>query len=464
MYNPVAGLAGMANSYDNQSENTLLFPLREQSDTIHPSLFWTSIVLLFLIIHFPKDKILPLISELANAIRNSCIYDILHNWSPVILTALMNSPNDIYIAVVAPVKQFCFTVSIIILAHPNVLSIYCYKAIWSYADIKRRIYTTVYIFFSLFILMLPLGLRSQGVSYGWMSIAPFDANSGWQYRRLLMPAMAHILGLYGLWYYFFSLFLTFLLIYWIISWLDFKDIKLNFIGLLSLTTSIFISYGFQFPGYPDQLFYLFLVIASCVPLTRRGCVGIIVLCLSVHEFSIFVLLPLVLFFIPRQCLRNVIIVVFLYFFIFLMSFNFDIHGVVNSQIIVSHKSAIDYFLEQPALLLLGIFFSYKLLWLLLGLAFVRAYNAGDRRLALSSLAVLLCPLIMLPIAVDTSRLAGTGFMALLFSLYILKKYKSRNNLIWHGIFYGNLVIPPLYVGLNTGIILIPDCTKWPALW
>jgi predicted membrane protein len=77
-------------------------------------------------------------------------------------------------------------------------------------------------------------------------------------------------------------------------------------------------------------------------------------------------------------------------------------------------------------------------------------------MAIQVIALLVAGIVMTLFAIDTSRLIGWSFYALLFSIGTLyQENKSSSQKIAKAIFLVNLLIPALYVGLNLGMFLPP---------
>lgn len=321
---------------------------------------------------------------------------------------------------------------------------------------------SVILFLVFLILIRPYGgefaLGSQGVAYGHYSLEVFNQPYGWTHRRVLMPFIAGLFGLTGeRGYYYFFLILTLALVIVLFNEYWQKTREMKSLGVLSkgviffsFLTSSFFSFQFQFPGYVDVLFLLFGAILMFWVTSEVGIITLIVLSLCVHENALFLLAPMLLYrkFKHVRSLGWCILILYGLFWFF--SAKFSLRGLFLAQTEIGSKTALQYFTEAPQLAIWGIFYAYKLFWvlLLIGLA-----STLSRKESYTDIAVLLMPLVTLPVAVDTSRLAGIGYLGILILLFkILGQDQIKLN---RGVFILaciNLTIPPFYVGLNTGFI------------
>ncbi len=98
---------------------------------------------------------------------------------------------------------------------------------------------------------------------------------------------------------------------------------------------------------------------------------------------------------------------------------------------------------------LGLFFAFKLGWLIIFTALLGWINHRAWKEFLLVVALLIAGIVMTLMGIDTSRLAGWAFPALLFSWKFISKDQNplRKNILKFAIL-ANLLIPPLYVGLN----------------
>src|SRR5262245_32452715 len=265
-------------------------------------LFSLSIVVLFAIVHFAADM-LPGINNTGR---------------PGSEAANASQAEYVWIAV----KGIAFRISVILLAIPLVGSFYCFLRSLGSRQLRKALLLSFLVFIVLSILCFPYndggGLRSMGADYGVISSDPFAVKSGFFYRRLLQPGVAYVLGFGGpQLYYVFTLVVTYLLVLtttiamqcWLSSSISVtgsenpsislkqsgKDDAWIFLVVLSVATASFIAFHFQFPGYPEQIGYICLLIMAVVPMRTQTRWSAVALSLASHEIMIFVLAPVIVF-------------------------------------------------------------------------------------------------------------------------------------------------------------------------
>jgi hypothetical protein len=295
----------------------------------------------------------------------------------------------------------------------------------------------------------PLGL---GVDYSLKSVSPFNQIEDWQSTRLLMPALSYFLFLRGTWpFYGFFLALTVLFIAVLYAWMR-HNAKLSLWEFLSLCTVSFVSFQFQVPGYPDVLVYLFFLLVMQEKFSPASKLSLLLLALIANETSFFVGLVLAWRYLSRKEQVAYLIGLGLYVAVWVALSNFDVGAVLASRN-VEGMSGMQWVLQNPLLELFGIFMGYKALWLLIGWAVVVAFRSGRLEDAKFIIATLIAAVLMTLSAVDTSRLMGYAFPALLISVSVLKNtvFGKFGKTAFALIFIFNLLIPSVYVGLNAGV-------------
>jgi hypothetical protein len=445
----------------------MIFPEAEDSRNPSRVLVWSAVVLLFLIIHFPHDV----------RLLDGVLYSLQH--SEMLNTALTKisgkyarSTHDTLIelavrSLIVPAKAIGFLFSVVVLFFPIVSSLKTARWLWSDGKLKQRCLDAMLLFSGLALLVIPRFLQSLGDEYGRMSLSPFTEPRGLYHKRLLMPACAHLFGASGyLWYFFFSLLCTCALIFTTRLWFEAKGIRLTRLVAFSVLTSSFVMYNFQMPGYPEQLAFVLILLGSVVPMTSAGRIAIVALALATHEGLVFVLAPLVWFLFPRRERWQALNVIVVYGIILWIG------GVAAGSALTesfvyrdeSGLTALQYLTAKPFLAFAGVLFAYKLFWFIILASVIAALRSHDVKtpMVLSSLVCL--PLFTLPLAVDASRLVGWGFLGLLCALFILhtKGVFSERQLQYISI--ANLIIPSCYVGLNSGVNLLPGIyTVWQSV-
>ena len=293
---------------------------------------------------------------------------------------------------------------------------------------------------------MQLGLLGRGYSRISMSLMGATDPSGLLYRRALMPALAHFTQLQGpFWYLIFSLIVSYGLLVCINWYFSNAGLDLPLYALISVGTSAFFFALLQSPGYPEHLAYILVLLAAVVPMDDLTKVKAGALALLAHEGVMLVLAPLAIFRFTLAARRGTLLVIGAYLIAWLAS-----HGWRPLQVIASHNinglSGWQWAIREPALLVAGIFFTYKLLWILIVWALIRS-PAPERSLIVSMLAVgfLACFL-----GVDTTRMAGFGFIGLLVALAAICRNRGKLPLTAKLVLAANLCVPSLYVGLNVG--------------
>ncbi len=221
------------------------------------------------------------------------------------------------------------------------------------------------------------------------------------------------------------------------------------------------------PGYPDPLFMIWLLLMATFPMSRQSRLSLAACMLATHEGSFAALLPVILCCFPRREMASTLLLFPLYAVCWYLGTSLAPHAAVAAQTMVGDKTSFQWFLSAPGQLLTGIAFAYKLLWIPLGYVTFRLFREGEHWLALALGLLLLCPLILLPLGVDTSRLMGFGFFGLLVGMAIfLREYQSfpRRELMLYFIL-GSILVPSYYVDMNlTGIYaqhgLYPAMHQW----
>lgn len=155
------------------------------------------------------------------------------------------------------------------------------------------------------------------------------------------------------------------------------------------------------------------------------------------------------------------IVILLYGGVWLVSSRFRLAALLSSHD-VAGMSGLQWVQTHPWLAVAGVFFSFKVLWLLPGMAIVKGRaNARDLQF------MILCiggGILLAAAGVDTSRMVGFAFPAFLVALACITKSgaEGQSDRPLAMVFLINLLIPSFAVGLNTGLSLGPGVYR--ALW
>lgn len=318
----------------------------------------------------------------------------------------------------------------------------------------------VALFIVLAVLVTPTTLGGSALQYADTSVVLFTKIAPINnLERLLLPALAHLLFFRGYGFYFvFSLFWIFALICALLFWLSQNRMKLPFWELLSLATTSFILFQFMGPGYPDVLIGIFVLLALALPLSERGLLSLFILSLVSHEGSIFIWAGLVFLFIRRIAWQKFIAILLLYIFMRFLGTGFDFEAIFLPRVIGEMTTG-EWLKYNPDKLLLGIFFAFKLGWIIIALGIYQWIQKREWKTLVSVCVFLGIGGVLAIYGIDTSRLVGWVFPALLFAWKEMESPLSPSlNRVSHFAKALNLLVPPVYVGLN-GIVLLPGLYK-----
>ncbi|MBW7888480.1 MAG: hypothetical protein H3C35_09000 [Bacteroidetes bacterium] len=428
--------------------STLPFTAIDESEQYSPifvRFFVSSILLLLVLTHTPLHFISRWYNETAEYLAACHIFSF-------DVRELFAVQKDFFIqTILTPVRTFLFFISFIVAAIPigASLRIFILQNSKYFLPALKKTYPAL-IVLSLLIIPVKLGLMAGG--YAQMSYHPlgFFDETNQLYQRLLMPALAYLLQMQGMFlYYIFSLCITALLIWLVNIYFMQKGTVLNLIECISLCTSSFIMTQLQSPGYTEQLSYLFLLMVFIVPLSSFAKYSIVVFSLITHEISglSFAVLALVMF--SKKEKISIFMILLLYASCWLMSFGFNIANLLAARN-VGNESGWWWAVQFPYREVLGIGIAYKLLWVVIGAAFFQMNN--ERKIIGGLVAA---ALLFTLGGVDTSRLMGYAFPALLISFYYVKKYSLLKDLYVQRLVWLNLLVPSFYVGTNIGIVFFP---------
>lgn len=348
-------------------------------------------------------------------------------------------------------KAVIFFVAFVVLAFPIAKDSW---SIWrksSWRDILVPLAVALGVMVVSFALTFQRGPLALGVDYSLRSLSPFTQISDWQNTRLLMPALSYFLFLRGTGpFYAFFLALTFLFIAMLYSWTR-AHAALSLWEFLSLCTASFVAYQFQIPGYPDILVFIFFLLVMRSDFGPAAKLSALLLALITFESSFIVGLVLAWKYLPRREQVVYLLAIGLYGFIWLAVWNFDAGAILDSRD-VQGMSGLQWVMQNPALEVFGVLVAFKLLWVVMLWAASSAFPSR-RSEAWFILAVIGAGILMTISAVDTSRLMGFAFPALLVSLSVLTESASprTGRRVLSLLFGVNLLIPSVYVGLNSGM-------------
>jgi hypothetical protein len=441
----------------------IAFKNTEIQEFIPQKLLWAAVIVILLIPHAPKDKVGGAIFKIVQFLSTRL-------WD---LEKPKKLADFVLYNFAIPLKGFCFLLAFLILAYLIGRCIYRAKSFWNELGIKRIAILSLVIFLVLSLFVFPysypgglnphrLGTSGLGNDYGHMSLNPFAENTGWHYRRILKPAIAHFIQMDGVFlYYLFSLLCTYILIFMTLTFIESKiwidchkdrktkrilNPKLRFLVYVSVATSSYIMTDFLWPGYVEQLTFILILLMACIPMNHQARLAAVALCMANHEASGFALIPIIFFCFPRREINQALFVIILYFGIWLASYGLNFYNLLSAHSVVNNKESITQLLiNSPGLAIAGTFFSYKLFWIIFLYVVWMLWHQKDRLTAVAILSIVLIPTFLIFVAADTTRVAGFGILGMLIILCILideysQSPKPSHRLAFTSI-YANIIIP-----------------------
>jgi len=385
--------------------------------------FWFPILVLFLITNIGTDS-------LYNYLEKGMSLFISEYFSRY--TYLNVDVDEFFYKIIVPFKSSLFSIGFIMI----IVGFYKTNKLSINLDYKKSI-TIILI---LVCLVSSIFIKQMGAGYLLSSVEPFTQPTNWYYRRILVPFLSYFThlngGLYNVFHYILVLFLVALSI----KFLNFSGLWKN----ISIFTSGFIIFQFQFPGYVEILIGIFVLMIFSLKLTNYQKLILFGFSLITHESAcVFMFFPIISLFEKKENIFNYLIIFTLYVFTVLLNFKFNFTELFDLQTTIGEKSSLVIFKENIKYVLLGVFFSYKLLWIFVLLFFI------DKRISLkikfSMMIILFFPLIQTYFAIDYSRLSSFGFISLFVILkHINETYKNKK--LINLILLLNLIIPSFYVG------------------
>jgi hypothetical protein len=266
--------------------------------------------------------------------------------------------------------------------------------------------------------------RGLGPAYVHMSENPLGENSELFYRRLLQPVLAHWLGLDGSPnYVWFSLGCTFTLLTAQIHFLRVRSggalmpshrLWQGAMIVLPLATCAQIMLGIEWPGYPEQIAFLFLLIPAFVPMTSAARLGAATLALSGFDGVVFPLAAMILFCFPRRDRVTGFVLIGSYCAMFVISYGFHLATAFQLHYTIGPRSFFGDLVRYPHLVLFGIFAAFKFYWFIVPVVILAALKEGNPRLARGLIALTFSFIPLLLVAWDVTRLTAFSFVGLLF--------------------------------------------------
>ena len=422
----------------NSYKNFISFNTSTQKNFIPWNIFGISVIIIFSVVHLPKDKLHNFVVKLLQALPAQ-VFEAFFNKDDPQHIAAQYMAGGIVNKLLVPLKEFLFYIALLVILSTVIKAIWRERSFWRQLKTHRIALWALSIFLILSVLIFPGGLNSAKfglLGMGCMSTNPFAENTGWYYRRLLKPAIAHFLHLdEPVRYYILSLLGTYLLIFMMIALIESK-IRLSeniqdtinkrpgftsrYLYYLSIATSSYLITDFLWPGYADHLSFILILLMACIPMNSQERLGVVALCMVNHEASAFSLVPIILFCFPKQEVKQAFLLLSLYFGIWFASYGLNIDNALAPNTVRNDDStSLQLFIGNFGYALTGVFFSYKLFWIIFLYVAYRLWYQEDILSLVAITGMVLFPLFILPIAWDTTRLIGLGCLGILITLAIL---------------------------------------------
>jgi hypothetical protein len=410
--------------------------IQNKKTILNIALYLVVFVLVFNV-HFTKDSW-------------SAIFQNNHFLIPNIIN--LNHFEKIYFKYISPLKAFSTLICLIFLFSIVIREIR--NHLKSKPEIKVSVITKEALFFMaiLFLFALPIGPKSLGMGFATMSIDPFSINSYMGSKKFLMPVIAFFLQFRGmLLFYAFSLMINFLFIFFLLVWFYENNIIIPKYYLLSIFLCSFVFYNFQIPSYSDALLLLLILFITVIT-DNISVKSLIVLSFITHEAGFIIIFVVLLLKRNKE---------FMYFFLYSIITYYLVHWLsklTGAGSFLNYdqkyiKDSIDLITQNPLHYIISIVLSYKLLWVLIIVVLWQA--KAKLNTVMPILLFLMCGLFISLIGLDSSRLFGFSFLALLYSV----KYYYENNdirkLLVKIIVIVNIILPSAYYALNIEKPYIP---------
>jgi hypothetical protein len=354
--------------------------------------------------------------------------------------------NAITIAtIITPIRGILLLCSVTALVFPIIQSIRKSEFIGNSHLKGRHVLQVIFLFIILCVLFLPGEISGLAEEYANTSLVMFTRVSTVSYhQRFLMPALANILFFRGrLFFLIFSFVCTLLSIFVLRLWFVANQISVSTWQLVSLGTISFINFQIQTPGYPDVLVNIFILLAFIFKLDTKAKLSLFVLSLASHEAGIFIWFALAFLLFDVKGFAQFLIICMIYILLFLTA-NDGISGLLALRQ-VGETSGLMWIMNYPAREVLGIFFGLRGLWGIVIGAIVFLYTQKNFKEVFQILVILLTGVLLTFLAVDTSRLFGWTFMAVLISWKILERAEGAWKKLINIALIANLLIPPVNV-------------------
>lgn len=319
------------------------------------------------------------------------------------------------------------------------------------AFVDRKLCIQALQIFAIFMLLIfSVMVQSNGRTFMKMSVDPFNLETGWESRRRLIPALAYLFQLKGIWYHVVAHSLAALLILAILIWARRAGVRMHTWQWIAILSSGWVIYQMQFTGYVDAAVYIVLLSSLFVPMSTYGRAVCVALMLATHEaIGLAACLPVILLVFPSRERAVHLSVIALYFTMWLANFGFDLSNAMGAQTQIGGKSALEHLAASPLLLPAAMVFAYKALWVFIAFAVVDFLRKGRIRDAAFVIAAVTLPLGLLVLGVDASRLMGVGYLgALVSTMHASERWPRRG---FNAVLIANLLLPSVPVFTHVGL-------------
>ncbi len=360
--------------------------------------------------------------------------------------------------IISPARGILLLYSLAVLTSPIIRNIQLPENIGKVQFKGQHVLQVLLVFIGLCFIFSPGEIGGLAAEYSNTSLVMFTKTSTVSFhQRFLLPALANILFFRGkLFFLIFtfgcSLALVFILRYWFVA----NKISISLWQFLSLGSISFVYFQIQTPGYPDVLVGIFILLAFTFNLDTRAKLSLFVLSLASHEASLFVWFPFAFLLLERKGVTQFLMIGGVY-----ISLLFAANGGISYLLAirqVGETSNLLWVAGHPEREFLGIFMGLRGLW---GIVFgAIIYLCARKRFmeVVQILAILSAGVLMTFLGVDTSRLFGWTFMAVLISWKILEYAEGGWKKIINFALIINILIPPV------NVLLISNPSISPGLY
>ena len=374
--------------------------------------------------------------------------------------AVLEKDSLTVLTLVTPIRGMILLYSLIVLSYPIVQSLQQSDLIVNSRITKKHILEAILLFFVLCIIFTPGKIDGLAQEYANTSLVLFTKTATVHYnRRFLMPALANILFMRGDFFFLiFSFSCTFILIFILRLWFANNQIQISFWQMISLGTVSFIYFQIEDPGYPDVLVSIFILLAFMPGMNTRSKLSLFVLALASHEASLIIWFAFALTLFDTKGWTQFLIISSIYVFL-LLTLNQGLSGVLETRTFAG-KSNLELVIDNPIQELIGIFFSLKGLWIIIISAVVYLLSQKRIRETFQIVSILATGVVLTFMGVDTSRLYGWTFMALLISWKILNQVEQNWKKMISIALAMNILIPSVDVYLYTVPSVVPGIYQY----